>query len=82
MSEAAARVRAGLTHPAAVHADKAALNDDAAYVALIPDYLAGKLSESRRLLFEEESHRSLAVRRALQDAREAQTLVPPPVATG
>ena len=52
-----------------------ALHDEASYIALIPDYLAGRLSESRPLLFEEESRRSLAVRRALRAAREA------PVAT-
>lgn len=70
MAAAADRVRAELAQPGGDRSADGALNDDAAYIALIPDYLAGHLSESRRMLFEEESRRSLAVRRALQQARE------------
>ena len=38
------------------------------YFALIPDYRAGTLSPGRRLLFEEELNRSVALRRAMHDA--------------
>lgn len=42
------------------------------YIAAIPDYLANRLSPSQKLLFEEESRQSISLRRALNQARQAQ----------
>jgi len=40
------------------------------YIAAIPDYLANKLGASQKVLFEEETRRSVPLRRALNDARQ------------
>ena len=40
------------------------------YIALIPDYLDGKLSDARAMLLEEEARNSIPLRRALQSARD------------
>ena len=40
------------------------------YIAAIPAYLAQRLSDSQTMLFEEESRRSVPLRRALNEARE------------
>lgn len=41
------------------------------YIAAIPDYLAGQLTAAQSTLFEEESRRSIPLRRALVDAKGA-----------
>ncbi len=43
----------------------------ASYEDLIPDYLAGRLSTAQVLLFEEESRRSVPLRRALETTRQS-----------
>ena len=62
---AAARVRRSLDLPAG-HAGN--LTD---YESLIPDYLAGRLNDAQRLLFEDEVRTSIPLRRALAVARGA-----------
>lgn len=43
------------------------------YETLIPDYLAGSLSDARRMLFEDEARTSIPLRRALAAARGGQS---------
>ena len=60
---AAARVRRSLDLPAGRAGN---LTD---YESLIPDYVAGRLNDARRLLFEDEVRTSIPLRRALAAAR-------------
>ena len=60
---AAARVRRSLDLPTGRAGN---LTD---YEGLIPDYLAGRLNDAQRLLFEDEVRTSIPLRRALQAAR-------------
>ena len=69
MSEAAKRVGASLPGSASAAGTQAFDS----YEAMIPDYLAGRLSEAQVLLFEEETRRSIPLRRALQSARTDHT---------
>ena len=56
---------------AAVVSQNSPLRSHEDFVALIPDYLAGRLSEARTLLFEEQTRSSIPLRRALAEARSA-----------
>ena len=62
---AASRVRRSLALPAGRAGN---LTD---YEGLIPAYLAGRLNDAQRLLFEDELRTSIPLRRALADAAEA-----------
>ena len=63
---AASRVRRSLALPAGRGGN---LTD---YEGLIPDYLAGRLNDAQRLLFEDELRTSIPLRRALADAKGAE----------
>ncbi|HSR52268.1 MAG TPA: FecR domain-containing protein [Acidobacteriota bacterium] len=47
------------------------------FKALIPDYLAGRLPEARRILFEDQMRNSVTLRRALKEARGEERVLPP-----
>lgn len=74
LAAAADRVRAAISAERTQQTEVSAASwnsiDD--YVDAIPAYLAKQLSESQALLFEEETRRSVPLRRALNEARQSE----------
>lgn len=74
ISAAGERVRAALAAKQAEHGNDSltatSWNSIDDYIAAIPAYLAKQLSASQTLLFEEETRRSIPLRRALNSARQ------------
>ncbi len=73
ISAAGARVREQLQSAAglAPATSRVPITSAEDYITLIPAYLAGQLSPAKAMLLEEEARRSIPLRRALKEARQA-----------